>query len=110
MRPVSGRASVASSAERCADQVCWRSANSRTARCSGSVRGTPGGRGAASEIDSAPLAVRLLKRSLYQGAGWNPRQAAWHEAFAQSATLQTEDAREGIRALLEKREPLFEGR
>ena len=59
---------------------------------------------------SAPLAVRLLKRSLYQGAGWNPREAAWREAFAQSATLQTDDAREGIRALLEKREPKFEGR
>jgi enoyl-CoA hydratase/carnithine racemase len=59
---------------------------------------------------AAPLAVRLLKRSLYQGAGWNPREAAWHEAFAQSATLATDDAREGIRALLEKREPRFEGR
>ncbi|MEN8184137.1 MAG: enoyl-CoA hydratase/isomerase family protein [Myxococcota bacterium] len=59
---------------------------------------------------AAPLAVRLLKRSLYAGAGWDPRTAAWHEAFAQSATLATEDAREGIRALLEKREPRFEGR
>jgi enoyl-CoA hydratase/carnithine racemase len=59
---------------------------------------------------SAPQAVRLLKRSLYAGAGWNPREAAWQEAFAQSATLATEDAREGIRALLEKRPPHFHGR
>jgi enoyl-CoA hydratase/carnithine racemase len=59
---------------------------------------------------AAPLAVRLLKRSLYRGVGWDPRAAAWQEALAQSATLQTADAREGIRALLEKREPRFEGR
>jgi enoyl-CoA hydratase/carnithine racemase len=51
-----------------------------------------------------------MKRSLYEGAGWNPRAAAWQEALAQSATLATEDAREGIRALLEKREPKFTGR
>jgi enoyl-CoA hydratase/carnithine racemase len=60
--------------------------------------------------DAAPLAVRLMKRSLYAGLGWDPRNAAWQEAFAQSVTLATEDAREGIRALLEKREPKFTGR
>jgi enoyl-CoA hydratase/carnithine racemase len=59
---------------------------------------------------AAPLAVRLMKRALYTGMGWDPRAAAWQEAFAQSATLATEDAREGIRALLEKREPRFTGR
>lgn len=65
----------------------------------------------AREIASAaPLAVRLMKRSLYRGAGWDPRAAAEHEAWVQSATLQTEDAREGIRALLEKRDPRFRGR
>jgi enoyl-CoA hydratase/carnithine racemase len=58
----------------------------------------------------APLAVRLMKRSLYRGLGWDPRSAAEAEAFAQSATLATQDAREGIRALLEKRDPVFEGR
>jgi enoyl-CoA hydratase/carnithine racemase len=59
---------------------------------------------------AAPLAVRLMKRALYTGVGWNPRAAAWQEALAQSATLATQDAREGIRALLEKREPKFTGR
>jgi enoyl-CoA hydratase/carnithine racemase len=59
---------------------------------------------------AAPLAVRLMKRSLYTGVGWDPRAAAWQEALAQSATLATEDAREGIRALLEKREARFTGR
>ena len=58
----------------------------------------------------APEAVRLMKRSLYRGAGWDPRGAARAEAFAQAATMRTEDAREGIRALLEKREPRFAGR
>lgn len=58
----------------------------------------------------APEAVRLMKRSLYRGAGWDPRAAARAEAFAQAATMRNEDAREGIRALLEKREPRFTGR
>lgn len=56
----------------------------------------------------APETVRLLKRSLY--SGWDPRSAARAEAFAQAATMRSEDAREGIRALLEKREPRFTGR
>jgi enoyl-CoA hydratase/carnithine racemase len=58
----------------------------------------------------APEAVRLMKRSLYDGAGWDPRSAARAEAFAQAATMRTDDAKEGIRALLEKREPKFSGR
>lgn len=58
----------------------------------------------------APEAVRLMKRSLYDGAGWDPRSAAYAEAFAQAATFRTEDAQEGIRALLERREPRFTGR
>jgi enoyl-CoA hydratase len=59
---------------------------------------------------SAPIAVRLMKRSVYQNLGWDPRTAAWREAFAQAATLQTDDAREGIDALLSKRSPQFSGR
>ncbi|MBI5607539.1 MAG: enoyl-CoA hydratase/isomerase family protein [Deltaproteobacteria bacterium] len=59
---------------------------------------------------SAPIAVRLMKRSIYQNLGWDPRAAAWREAFAQATTLQTDDAREGIDALLAKRPPQFRGR
>ncbi len=65
----------------------------------------------ASEIAAcAPLAVRWTKHSVYRGIDWDPRRAAELEAHAQSRTLETEDAREGIRALLEKRDPVFRGR
>jgi enoyl-CoA hydratase/carnithine racemase len=58
----------------------------------------------------APIAVRLTKRSLYRHVDWDPHSAAELEAHAQSRTLETEDSREGIRALLEKRTPEFKNR
>ena len=65
----------------------------------------------AREIASAaPIAVRWTKRSIYRNAGWDPRTAAELEAHAQSRTLETEDSREGIRALLEKRPADFKNR
>ncbi len=65
----------------------------------------------AREIAScAPAAVRMIKASLYRGLDWGPRKAAELEAHCQARTLETEDAAEGIRALLEKRTPRFEGR
>jgi enoyl-CoA hydratase/carnithine racemase len=64
---------------------------------------------AKSIADNAPLAVRMTKRSLRRGLAWDPRGAAFDEAFAQAATLATDDAREGIAALLEKRPPRFSG-
>lgn len=59
---------------------------------------------------NAPFAVRTTKRSVTQGLGWDPRAAAYREAYAQAASVATEDAKEGMRALLEKREPRFTGR
>ncbi|NCQ61849.1 MAG: enoyl-CoA hydratase/isomerase family protein [Myxococcales bacterium] len=59
---------------------------------------------------AAPLAVRSMKRSLYRGLDWDVRRGAALEAGPQAETLATDDAREGIAALLEKREPKFDGR
>jgi len=59
---------------------------------------------------SAPIAVRWTKRSLYQNADWDPVPAAYAEAHAQSRTLETDDSKEGVKALLEKRAPMFRGR
>ena len=59
---------------------------------------------------NAPTAIRMTKRSFYEGLQWAPKQAAHAEAYAQAATLATSDAAEGIAALLGKREPHFTGR
>jgi len=65
----------------------------------------------AEEVASAaPLAVRWTKQSIYRGLGWNPRDAARFEAHLQSRSNETEDFREGVAALLGKREPRFRGR
>jgi enoyl-CoA hydratase/carnithine racemase len=58
----------------------------------------------------APVAVRLTKQSIYQGSDFDPVPHARLEAHIQSRTLETQDSREGIKALLEKRPPVFEGR
>lgn len=58
----------------------------------------------------APLAVRWTKHSIYRGLQWDPRRAAEWEAHVQSRTLESEDVSEGIRALLERRDPAFKGR
>lgn len=65
---------------------------------------------AAAIAKSAPIAVRMTKKSILDGLGWDVRAAAHHEAFAQAVTLTTDDVSEGVSALLEKREPNFEGR
>jgi enoyl-CoA hydratase/carnithine racemase len=71
----------------------------------------PRARELAREIASAaPVAVRWTKRSIYRNLAWDPRSAAEVEAHAQSRTVETEDAKEGMRALLEKRPPVFKGR
>ena len=65
----------------------------------------------AREIAScAPVAVRMIKRSIQKGFDWNPSGAAEWEAHCQSRTFEMDDTREGISALLEKREPVFTGK
>lgn len=58
----------------------------------------------------APAAVQMMKHSIYQGLDWNAQRAAEMEAHVQSRTFEMSDAREGINALLEKREPRFQGK
>ena len=57
-----------------------------------------------------PIAIRLAKRSLYHNLECDLRQALEFETFAQNICYETEDAREGIRAFVEKRAPTFRGR
>jgi enoyl-CoA hydratase/carnithine racemase len=65
----------------------------------------------AEEIASAaPVAVKMIKRAIYRHLQWNPSRAAEIDALYQSRTFEMEDAKEGIRALLEKRKPTFHGR
>jgi 2-(1,2-epoxy-1,2-dihydrophenyl)acetyl-CoA isomerase len=57
-----------------------------------------------------PLAIRLAKRAIYHNLECDLRQALEFETFAQNVCYETEDAREGIRAFVEKRAPQFQGR
>ena len=59
---------------------------------------------------NAPTALRLTKRTFYRGLGWDVRAGARAESTPQAITLGTADAAEGIKALLEKRDPKFTGR
>ena len=57
-----------------------------------------------------PVAIRLAKHSLYANAERDLKASLEGETSAQNICFETEDAREGIRAFIEKRDPLFRGR
>ena len=57
-----------------------------------------------------PVAIRLAKHSLYANAERDLKASLEGETFAQNICFDTEDAREGIRAFVEKRDPVFRGR
>jgi enoyl-CoA hydratase/carnithine racemase len=59
---------------------------------------------------NAPLAVGLAKRLVDLGANVDKQTFLAMELLAQSILLRTEDAREGARALAERRPPRFTGR
>ena len=56
-----------------------------------------------------PVAIRLAKRALYHNQDCDLRQALEYETYAQTLCRETEDAKEGIRAFIEKRAPEFSG-
>jgi enoyl-CoA hydratase/carnithine racemase len=60
--------------------------------------------------EGPPIAIRLAKRALYHNQEVDLRAALEFETFAQNVCRETEDAREGIRAFVEKRPPCFQGR
>jgi enoyl-CoA hydratase len=64
---------------------------------------------AADIASSGPLAVRMCKRSIYRGTEHTLEDMIEYEALNQAATFRTADAREGVRAIMEKRAPKFTG-
>ncbi len=65
---------------------------------------------AKSFADGPPIAIQLAKRAMYKAENTDLREALEFETFAQNLAQGTEDAKEGIRAFVEKREPEFNGR
>ena len=57
-----------------------------------------------------PIAIRLARRALYHNQETDLRGALEFETFAQNICVDTADAREGVRAFVEKRPARFEGR
>ncbi len=57
-----------------------------------------------------PIAIRLARRALYRSQDADLRSSLEFETFAQNICSETDDAREGIRAFVDKREPTFTGR
>jgi enoyl-CoA hydratase/carnithine racemase len=58
----------------------------------------------------SPLAVRLAKRCMDQGSQTDLKSALEYELYAASILYASEDRKEGMRAFLEKRTPVFKGR
>ena len=57
----------------------------------------------------APNAVQAMKQSIISNLDWDPHSRLANEALHQSASFDSNDAREGIAAMMEKREPVFTG-
>lgn len=65
---------------------------------------------AAEIAGAAPLAVRSIRATLREGLVERVRAATAREAAEQARLMQTEDFREGVRAISERRSPTFSGR
>ncbi len=56
-----------------------------------------------------PVAIQLAKRAIHHSEEVDLRTALEFETFAQCVCKDTEDAKEGVRAFIEKRAPVFRG-
>ena len=65
---------------------------------------------AQSFLKGAPLALRYIKEAIYKGSEMTLEQGLRYESDLQSMVMQTEDAKEGPRAFVEKRTPNWKGR
>ncbi len=65
---------------------------------------------AQSIAERAPIAMKLTKRTFRAAAQEGLRNAMALEAMLQNVAITTEDCREGVSALMQKRKPLFKGR
>jgi 2-(1,2-epoxy-1,2-dihydrophenyl)acetyl-CoA isomerase len=65
---------------------------------------------AGSFANGPPVAIRLAKRAMYRAMDSSLREALEFETYAQNICRDTDDAKEGIRAFVEKRDPDFTGR
>jgi len=59
--------------------------------------------------ESAPIALRMIKRSINQGMDMNLLGALAHEDRCGTQLDITEDSKEGVLAFVEKRKPQFKG-
>lgn len=60
-------------------------------------------------LSKSQIALRLAKEAINRGIDMETDKAILHDAEIFSLSISSEDAREGLRAFMEKRKPLFKG-
>jgi len=70
----------------------------------------PDGETSARIAEKSPLALKLMKRAINNGADMTLPAGLAYESSMVSLAFDSEDAREGLGAFIEKRRPVFKGR